>query len=194
MAEAEAVVKAWPRTKPKYVEDSYTPPSDVKVEVDGSKVRMSGKLGSLEYDFNHTGAELRSEDSKIIIKIPGSNRRSEALLGTIISKLKNMATGVTQGYTYKLKIISSHFPITVKTEGKRVVIENFLGERYKRYADIVGSAKVTVKGEDVIVTGINKEDVGQTAANIENACRIKKKDPRKFLDGIYVYEKHVGME
>ncbi|NIU39655.1 50S ribosomal protein L6, partial [Candidatus Bathyarchaeota archaeon] len=88
----------------------------------------------------------------------------------------------------------SHFPISVKVKEKTVVIENFTGERSPRIAKIMGDTKVTVKGEDVIVQGINIEDVSQTAANIQNATKIKKKDPRVFLDGIYVYERHEGME
>jgi len=100
-----------------------------------------------------------------------------------------MITGVTKGFTYKLKIVFSHFPINVSVKGDRVIIENFTGERNPRKARIRGEAKVRVKGDDVIVTGIDIEEVAQTAANIEQATNIKNKDPRVFLDGIYVYEK-----
>jgi len=75
-----------------------------------------------------------------------------------------------------------------------VTIENFTGERSPRIAKIMGDAKVMPKGDDVTVQGINIEDVSQTAANIERATKIKKKDPRVFLDGIYTYERHKGME
>ncbi|HDD40325.1 MAG TPA: 50S ribosomal protein L6, partial [Nitrososphaeria archaeon] len=51
-----------------------------------------------------------------------------------------------------------------------------------------------VRGDDVIVKGIDKQAVGQTAANIEQATKIRRKDLRKFLDGIYIYEKKVGWE
>ena len=180
-------------TKPRFVEASYKIPSDVKVEVVGGLVKVSGKLGQVEEDLSHTGAEIKLENDAVKVRVPGSSRKSEALLGTIISKIKNLVKGVTEGYTYKLKIISSHFPITVKVEKEQVVIENFLGERYKRTAKIIGNTKVIVKGDDVIVTGTNKEHVGQTAANIEQACKIKRKDPRKFLDGIYIYQKETGI-
>ncbi len=53
--------------------------------------------------------------------------------------------------------------------------------------------KVAVEGDDVLVKGINIADVSQTAANIQQATRIKNKDPRIFLDGIYVFEKGEGM-
>jgi large subunit ribosomal protein L6 len=105
-----------------------------------------------------------------------------------------MITGVKKGFTYKLKIVFSHFPISVKVQGNTVLIENFTGERNPRRAKIVGDAKVKVVGDDVIVQGINLEDVSQTAANIEQATKVRRKDPRVFLDGIYLYEKSEGME
>ncbi|MBS7635615.1 50S ribosomal protein L6, partial [Candidatus Bathyarchaeota archaeon] len=93
----------------------------------------------------------------------------------------------------KLKIVYAHFPISVKVNGNKIIIENFMGERSPRTAKIIGDVKVSVKGDDVIIQGINIEDVSQTAANIEQATRIKNRDPRRFLDGIYVYEKMEGM-
>jgi large subunit ribosomal protein L6 len=105
-----------------------------------------------------------------------------------------MIKGVTKGFTYKMKIVFSHFPITVKVKGNLLSIENFTGERNPRKAKIMGATKVMVKGEDIILQGISLEDVSQTAANIQNATKIKVKDPRVFLDGIYVYEKHEGIQ
>jgi large subunit ribosomal protein L6 len=52
---------------------------------------------------------------------------------------------------------------------------------------------VKIEPEDIIVEGINLEDVSQTAANIEQATRVRRKDPRVFLDGIYVYERNEGV-
>ena len=105
-----------------------------------------------------------------------------------------MISGVQKGFTYKLKIVFSHFPISVKTQGNAVVIENFTGERRGRKAKILGDVKVKIETEDVVVQGINLEDVSQTAANIEQSTKVKNKDPRVFLDGIYVYERNEGMD
>jgi large subunit ribosomal protein L6 len=104
-----------------------------------------------------------------------------------------MITGVTKGYSYKIKIVFSHFPITVKLEGKKLLIENFTGERKARYVKILGDVKVKIETEDVIISGINLEEVSQTSANIEQATRVKGKDARVFLDGLYVYERNEGM-
>ena len=70
-----------------------------------------------------------------------------------------------------------------------VEIRNFLGEKGARKAKIVGSAEVRVEKDMLILTGTDKESVGQTAANIEAACRISKRDRRVFQDGIYIVEK-----
>ena len=89
-------------------------------------------------------------------------------------------------------MVFAHFPITVKTMGKQILVENFVGERSPRVADIVGDTKVTVEGDDVIVKGVSLEDVGQTAANVELATKIRRKDQRIFLDGLYIYHKEQG--
>jgi len=181
-------------TKLESLEERIQIPDDVKVSLEDFRLKVTGKLGSNEYDFSHMGIGLFLDGKEIVVKVLGNKRRSKAMLGTAVSIIKNMLTGVTKGFTYKMKVVASHFPISVKVSGDEVIIENFLGERYKRRAKIVGNTKVVVKGEDVIVSGIDKYAVGQTAANIENATRIKKKDPRKFLDGIYVYKKMEGLE
>lgn len=178
-----------------YVEEIEVP-EDVTVEIEGSsRIRVRGRLGQVSKDLSHANVKLELASNKIIVRFVGRGRRAKALLGTIRSIIKNMIIGVTQGFTYKMKIIASHFPITVKVQGDTVYIENFIGERSPRIAKIVGEGtRVEVRGEDVIVKGVDKEAVGQTAANIEQATRIKRKDPRKFLDGIYIYERKVGME
>jgi len=106
-----------------------------------------------------------------------------------------MIRGVTSGYTYKLKIVYAHFPMTVKVQEKegRITIDNFTGEKTPRVAKIIGPTKVKVAGDEIHVQGTNLRDVSQTAANIQSATRIKDKDQRVFLDGIYVFEKTEGM-
>ena len=100
-----------------------------------------------------------------------------------------MIKGVSTGFVYKMKIVFVHFPTSVKVVGKEVYIENFVGERKARIANILGDTKVTIKQDDVILEGIDIDDVSQTAANIQTRAKIRKKDLRKFLDGIYVYSK-----
>ncbi len=169
-------------------------PEGVDLKIEGRVVTVNGEKGELTRDFSHAPISIQLDGKEVIVQVNWPRKREAALVGTISSHIQNMITGVTRGFTYKLKIVFSHFPISVKVREKTVVIENFTGERSPRIAKIMGDTKVIVKEEDVIVQGANIEDVSQTAANIQNATKIKKKDPRVFLDGIYVYERHEGME
>jgi large subunit ribosomal protein L6 len=169
--------------------ESIDIPEDVGVTVNGSKVTVEGNLGIIEQDFSHTRVTIKKEDNVLSVESPWANKRKAAMVGTVRSHIRNMMKGVTKGFTYKLKIIFAHFPMSVKTQNDRVIIENFSGERKPRIAKIMEDVKVSVDGEDVIVKGINLNNVSQTAANIQQATRIKKKDPRVFLDGIYIYQK-----
>jgi len=169
-------------------------PEGVKVEVEGRVVKVTGEKGTLMRDFSHTPVSVMLEEGVVKVQTSWPRKREASLVGTVSSHINNMMTGVTKGFTYKMKIVFSHFPISVKVREKMVSIGNFTGERSPRVTRIMGEANVVVKGEDVIVQGINIEDVSQTAANIERATKVKVKDPRVFLDGIYVYERHEGME
>lgn len=169
-------------------------PDDVKVTIEGRKVTVEGTNGTLARDFSHASISIELEGKTVRVWAEWPRKKEAALVGTIYSHIQNMITGVRKGFTHKLKIVFSHFPISVKVKGKTVLIENFTGERSARKAKIMGDAQVKVRSEDVIVQGINLEDVSQTAANIEQATKVKRKDPRVFLDGIYVYERGEGME
>lgn len=179
-----------------YVSERVKIPEGVEVEVEGFKVRVKGPKGVLERDFSHArNVLIRKEGNEVIVEAYFAPRRVKALVGTIAAHIRNMITGVTKGFRYKLKIIYSHFPVTVivDEENKIIRIKNFLGEKADRIAKIVGDdVKVRVEGEDVIVEGIDIEHVGQTAANIELATKVKDKDRRVFVDGIYIYERGVA--
>jgi large subunit ribosomal protein L6 len=176
------------------VERTVQIPDGVDVKIDGRRVTVSGEKGTLTRDFSHAPLSLQKEDKTIKIRTDWPRKKEAATVITVSSHIKNMIKGVVKGFSYKLKIVFSHFPISVKTEDKKVLIENFTGERSPRIAKIIGEAQVSATQEDVIVKGIDLEDVSQTAANIEQATRVKAKDPRVFLDGIYVYERLEEME
>lgn len=170
-------------------------PDSVEVEIERKKVTVKGAKGVLTRDFSYVPISLEAEDDKTVrIWAEWPRKKEASLVGTINSHIQNMITGVEKGFLYKLKIVFSHFPISVKVQDKVVLIENFTGERRARKAKIIGDVKVKVESEDVTVEGINLENVSQTAANIEQATKVKKKDPRVFLDGIYVYERKEGIE
>lgn len=164
-------------------------PQGVNVAIDNRKVSIQGTLGALQRELWYPGVTIKKIDSEIIVEAGKSRKEQLATVGTFESHLKNMITGVSKGFEYKMKMFYSHFPIQLKTEGNSVSIGNFLGEKKARKADIIGDTKVAIKGDQLVISGINKEDVGQTAANIRQATKIKRFDPRVFQDGIYLIEK-----
>jgi len=182
----------------KMFEDELDIPEGVEVEVlDEKTIRVKGRLGSVTKSFNGVPVIIEKRDSKIKLTVYRKGRKGYALINTIKNRIKNLFTGVEKGYTYKMRVYYIHFPMQVSVEGDQVVIKNFAGERGNRYAKILPGVKVEVVKSggdtDIIIKGVDKDAVGQTAANIYHATKIKNKDPRVFLDGIYLYYKGEGM-
>ena len=171
------------------VENTVEIPENIQLALEGRKITVQGPKGKIVKDFNHTKLDMVKEGNLLRLSVENPRRTEAALVGTISAHVKNMIKGVSQGWIYKMKIVFVHFPMTIKVVGKEVHIENFVGERKSRIAAILGDTKVTIKQEDVIVEGIDINDVSQTAANIQTRVKIRNKDLRKFLDGIYVYSK-----
>jgi len=164
-------------------------PEGVKVEIEKGRVVVEGPRGKLERNLYHPKINIEKIDNKVVVKCEFARRKEKALVGTFAAHIKNMIKGVTEGFVYKMKIVYSHFPMKVSVKGNEVIIENFLGEKAPRKAKIFGNVKVTVKGDEVTIEGINREEVGQTAANIEFATKVKDRDVRVFQDGIYIVSK-----
>ncbi len=164
-------------------------PEGTSVDIGKNLITTKGERGELSKDLKTGKIKVSKKDNKIILSSESSRRKDISLLGTLRGSIKNMVHGVSDGIKYKLRIVYSHFPMSIKVQGNKVVIENFLGEKYPRRADILEGVNVEVTGQDVAVSGIDKENVAQTAANIEQATRIKDLDPRVFQDGCYIVEK-----
>ncbi len=177
--------------KPKYVEDILKIPSDIQVSLNSpNTLTISGRLGKLTKSFINAGVEIGISDGSLKVRVYGRGRRAIAIRNTVMSIIKNMITGVTSGFTYKMKIVQSHFPVSVKIRGNELLIENFVGEKVPRKVELPEGVKASV----IILTGLDKEKIGLAAGLIENATKVRDKDPRKYLDGIYLYEKKVGIE
>ncbi|MHA1770751.1 MAG: 50S ribosomal protein L6 [Candidatus Thorarchaeota archaeon] len=169
-------------------------PSECQVEVDDKTVKVTGPKGTLERTFPEPYTKISLEGNEIVASTNISRKRTRALVGTIIAHLRNMFIGVIHGYTYEMKIVFSHFPITAEQHGDEIIIKNFIGERGVRKARLIGDVDVKISEDEIIISGINIEHVSQSAANIQLACKIRDKDRRVFLDGIYVLRKRKGEE
>lgn len=169
-------------------------PSDCQVTLDTKTVTVSGAKGSLQREFPEPQTTLKIDGNELVATTNFNRKRARALVGTAIAHVRNMIIGVQHGYTYEMKIVFSHFPMSVEVQGDELLIKNFIGERGVRKARLIGNVEVKTTEDDVIISGIDIEAVSQSAANIQLATKIRGKDRRVFLDGIYVIRKHKGEE
>ena len=171
------------------VENSVSVPDDVNLSLNADKVAVTGSNGTVERDFSHARLNLEYSVGALRIWAENPRKKQAALVNTVTSHVNNMIKGVTEGFTYRLKIVFIHFPVNIQIQRNRVIINNFVGEQKPRMAKILKEVSVRIEGDDIIVQGNDIERVAQTAANIQESTKIRNKDLRKFLDGIYIYKK-----
>jgi len=171
------------------IEERIKVPDGTQAKLEGGDLVVSGKGHSLRRRLAHPRLTMTVEGGEVRIASEYPTKREKALVGTFAAHVRNLFLGVTEGFTYEMKIVYSHFPMKASVKGKEFVIENFLGEKFPRKARILSGTKVDVSGDAVILTGPDIEAVSQTAANIEQATRIRGFDPRIFQDGIYITKK-----
>lgn len=177
-------------TKITEIKEQLSIPDGVQVTREENKITVTGPKGSLTKQLAHPRITLTIKDNTVeVICSHAPHRKERALVGTFTAHIKNMFKGVTDGFEYTMRTVFSHFPIKTVVEGNEFVIQNFLGERSPRKAQILEGVTVDVHENNVTVSGMDKEKVGQTAANIERATRVKKRDIRVFQDGVYIISK-----
>ena len=164
-------------------------PDGVTVSMDGTRVVVPGPKGTLSRDMRFPAIASAIDDGMVTVSTGVTRKRVVAMVGTLASHIRNMCRGVSEGYEYRMKVVFSHFPIQLKLQGTTLVIDNFLGEKQSRFARIEPGVAAQVGNDAVTLSGIDKEKVGNSAANIEHATRIRNRDPRVFQDGIYIVER-----
>jgi large subunit ribosomal protein L6 len=163
----------------------FSAPAGVVCEIAGTLLRVKGPKGVLERSIRFPRVQVTCEGADLTISTESRRKETVAMVGTLAAHVSNMCIGVTDGYEYHMKVVYSHFPIQLKLAADRLEINNFLGEKKARYARIEPGVTAKIGSDEVVLSGINKESVGTTAANIEGATRIRNRDPRVFQDGIY---------
>ncbi|KAK1246952.1 hypothetical protein MKX08_000754 [Trichoderma sp. CBMAI-0020] len=162
------------------------------VTVEGPRGKLTKNLGHLAVNFGHP------KKNTISIEIHHGNRKNVATLRTVRSIIENLITGVTKGFKYKMRYVYAHFPINVNLDKNKesglfeVEIRNFIGEKIVRRVTMHEGVDVEIskaQKDELILTGNSLENVSQSAADIQQICRVRNKDIRKFLDGLYVSEK-----
>lgn len=172
-------------------------PEGVTVNINARSIVVNGPRGELKKDLKHIDVTFaKISDRAIRITVHHGDRKHVAALRTVKSLISNLVTGVTKGYKYKMRYVYAHFPINVNTvdiDGQKYVeIRNFLGEKRVRQVKVFDGVNVeasTTQKDELILSGNSLEAVSQNCADIQQICRVRNKDIRKFLDGIYVSER-----
>lgn len=104
-------------------------PDNVKVSVKGRRVTVSGPLGTLKRDFTHATLQLRllvskSGKRRVRAELWTGSRKEAAVVRSVLSEIKNLFTGVLQGFKFEMKFVYAHFPINcnITADKKQVTL------------------------------------------------------------------------
>jgi large subunit ribosomal protein L9e len=174
-------------------------PEGVKVSIKTRTVTVEGPRGKLVKDLGHLAVNFTQPKKNVIsIEIHHGNRKNVATLRTVRTLINNLIVGVTKGFKYKMRYVYAHFPINVNLEQNNetglweVEIRNFIGEKIVRRIVMQAGVECEIsknQKDELVLFGNSLEAVSQSAADIQQICRVRNKDIRKFLDGLYVSEK-----
>jgi large subunit ribosomal protein L6 len=147
-------------------------PSGVDVSVDGSDVRVKGPKGELSLTVARP-IEVRIEDGSVLVTRPDDERASRSLHGLTRTLIANQIVGVTQGYSKGLEIVGTGYRVAAKGNG----VEFALGFSHSITVEPPAGISFAVEGNNrLTVTGIDKQAVGEVAANIR---KLRKPEPYK---------------
>ncbi|GGL63635.1 50S ribosomal protein L6 [Sporolactobacillus putidus] len=147
-------------------------PESVTVTIDGQKVTVKGPKGELSRSF-HPDMIIKHEDNEIRVARPDDSNQHRALHGTTSSLISNMVEGVTKGFTKNLELVGVGY--RASKQGKNLI----LNVGYSHPVEIVPEQgiEINVEGNNkVIVSGIDKQRVGEVAANIRS---VRSPEPYK---------------
>ena len=164
-------------------------PEGISCKIEGKVINCVRGNTSISRNIFQPNISASISGNEIVLGCVKSNKKDVANIHTHTAHLNNIFLGLKEPFLYELEICNVHFPMTVKIDGSKFVINNFLGEKVPRSAEIVEGANVKVEGNKVLVSSADIEKAGQTAANIEKAARVTKKDRRIFQDGIFITKK-----
>ncbi|MEJ3653918.1 50S ribosomal protein L6 [Actinomycetes bacterium KLBMP 9759] len=150
-----------------------TVPSGVDVKIDGRTVTVKGPKGSLSHTVIEPITVERGDDGAVLVKRPDDERRNKAMHGLSRTLVNNLVIGVTAGYEKKLEIVGVGYRVALKGSA----LEFSLGFSHPVVIQPPEGITFAVESPTKFsVSGIDKQLVGETAANIR---KIRKPEPYK---------------
>ena len=142
-------------------------PSGVTVTVDGSTVKVKGPKGELSRTFEET-MKVRIENNEVLVERPSEEKRERALHGLTRALINNMVLGVTEGFKKTLEIVGVGYKAEKK--GKNLVVS--VGYSHPvEYPEPAGITLTTPAPTVIVIEGIDKQKVGQVAAELREFRR-----------------------
>ena len=147
-------------------------PGGVEVKIDGQAVTVKGPKGELALTVA-SPIEVAIEENQVVVTRPDDERNSRSLHGLTRTLIANQIIGVTQGYSKGLEVVGTGYRVQAKGEG----VEFSLGFSHPVTVNPPAGITFTVEGNNKLtVSGIDKQAVGEVAANIR---KIRKPEPYK---------------
>jgi len=159
---------------------------EATVSIDGNSIKVKGPKGELSYDFSYE-VKVSSNDKEIVVEKNSNSKVSQALWGTTRALIKNMIEGVTTGFSKVLELHGVGYKMAV--QGKKLVLN--LGFSHPIELDIPEGLSAEVEKEKLTISGIDKQAVGQFAAEIRS---LRKVEPYKGKGFRYEGEQFIKKE
>lgn len=164
-------------------------PSGVLCEYEGKMFKCRKGHIELARLIYSPRINIAIRDGSVILNCERGNKIEKKTIKSFMAHIKNILKGLDEKFIYVLEACNVHFPMTFRVEGNKFVIDNFLGEKTSRYAEILPNVEIKIKGQEIRVISSDKESAGQTSGNFEKVTKIKGRDRRIFQDGIYIVRK-----
>jgi len=148
-------------------------PADVEIKIDKGNISVKGKLGELSQKFDSSAVKLSMEDGKLIVTPTSDSKENRAKYGLYRSLINNMVIGVSSGFSKTLKIVGVGYRASKKGDN----LEVLAGYSNPVVVNVLPGMSFEVPDNTtIIVKGINKQMVGEMAANIRG---IREPEPYK---------------
>lgn len=189
--------------KPILKQETVEVPENVKLVVKSKNITVEGPKGTITRNFRKVPVQIMGVKdetgrvSSVVIRIWFAKNKPKSCVNTIKKHVQNMITGVTKGFRYVMKYGYKILPMqpVASEDGKSLKVINFLGSKYIRNIKALDGVTIrtndTDNSKEIEVMGIDPNACGITCALINQSCKSKGVDKRKFLDGIYIFERNL---
>lgn len=172
-----------------FFEEKVKIPSGVTVSTSGCAISVKGPKGEVSKEARNSGLSITVKDDNVILRTTKAGKKDKKIIFTYKALMKGWLQGVVKGYVYKLKICSSHFPMSVTVKGNTLELKNFIGGIKPRHLEIKKGVSAKVDADMISLEGVDKELLGNMAGRIEHLTRRAAFDKRVFQDGIFLISK-----